>query len=123
MKSKQLPLVSNELSVIAEGVELNGEFKFSGQTQIYGKIKGSVEGLTNSEIVLLSSSLLDGDITGESIIIAGCVKGSIKASKKLKIKPSARVFGKIEATNLEIEYGSLVEAEIHMPETQHQQSV
>lgn len=122
MKNK-IPLISQELSIIGQELDLKGELEFSGCTHIYGKVSGKLKGLADSEITFMPSSLIDGDVIGETLIVAGCIQGNVIAKKHLKIKSSARILGKIEAARLEIEYGSCVEAEIHMPETLRPQSV
>lgn len=73
------------------------------------KINGRFEGVLNTKgnLMIGEEAVVSADITGESIIIAGTVKGHINALKELKLISPARVEGEISAPLLSIAEGAV----------------
>ena len=59
--------------------------------------------------------MVNADITGESIIVAGKVKGNINAAKELKLISPACVVGDIITPLLSIAEGAIFEGNSRMP--------
>lgn len=100
-----------EINLVAEGTELEGKLAFTGVTRIQGRIRGEVKGLPGSEIVLGEHGLIEGSIQGEQIWIDGTVLGEIRATERITLSRTGRVFGSLIAPKLSIEFGAYFEGE------------
>lgn len=100
-----------ESTHLSESVSVTGDFAFSDLAKIYGKVKGHIRGAADSILILAESSVIEATVEGETIIISGYVKGSVKASKKVTLTRSARVFGNIDTPTIHIEFGAVVEGQ------------
>jgi cytoskeletal protein CcmA (bactofilin family) len=101
-----LPLIRNCLS---NGSRLEGEIYFESLTIIDGYIEGELT--TNSGLFIGESAEVNAAIRAESIVIAGKVRGSITASGRIELCPTAKVSGSLTATALLIHEGAWLEGD------------
>ena len=95
---------------------MEGNIKFS--TPVNLKINGKFEGALETKGVLIIGEKADIKakiIKGESIQVAGKVKGDIVSSKRLELSPSASVTGNIKAAVLVISEGALLKGHCQVP--------
>jgi len=95
---------------------MEGNLKFS--TPVNLKINGKFEGMLETKGVLIIGEKADVKakiIKGESIQVAGKVKGDIVSSKRLEISSSASVTGNIKAAVLVISEGALLKGHCQVP--------
>ena len=80
------------------------------------KINGSFEGVLNTKgnLMIGEEAVVNADIIGESIIIAGKVTGNVNALKELKLISPARVVGDIRAPLLSIAEGATFDGSCRM---------
>ena len=80
------------------------------------RINGRFEGMLNTKgnLMIGEHSTVNADITGESIIIAGKVNGSVSATKELKLIAPACVVGDIMTPLLSIAEGAVFEGRSSM---------
>jgi excisionase family DNA binding protein len=80
------------------------------------KISGRFEGVLNTKgnLMIGEEALVNADITGESIVIAGKVNGNITALKDLKLISPARVVGDIRSPLLSIAEGAVFDGSCRM---------
>ena len=78
-------------------------FKDSVNLRINGTFEGALN--TKGNLMIGEQAVVNADITGESIIIAGKVSGNITALKDLKLISPARVIGDIKSPLLSIAEG------------------
>ncbi len=80
------------------------------------KINGTFEGVLNTKgnLMIGEQAVVNADITGESIVIAGTVNGNITAAKDLKLISPARVIGDIRSPLLSIAEGAVFEGHSKM---------
>jgi DNA binding domain, excisionase family len=73
------------------------------------RINGSFEGILNTKgsLMIGEKAIVNADITGESIVIAGKVNGNITALKDLKLISPAQVIGDITTPLLSIAEGTI----------------
>jgi cytoskeletal protein CcmA (bactofilin family) len=129
----------NEVTVISKGTTINGSISSDCSLEIMGTIKGDVdcqgkltiignvignsiaseiyvgakrlEGSVNSEgsIKVGLGSVVVGDVTGTSAVIAGAVKGEIDVNGPVIIDSSAVIKGNIKAQSIQINNGAVIE--------------
>lgn len=133
------PVVSDEVSVITEGTSITGNMSSNGSLDIRGSIKGDVQcngklvvtgtinGNSNSaeffadaakvegEVVSTGTvkiglgSVIIGNITASSAVIAGAIKGDIDVQGPVVVDTSAVVMGNIKSRSVQINNGAVIE--------------
>ena len=80
------------------------------------RISGTFEGVLNTKgnLMIGEQAVINADITGESIIVAGKVTGNITALKDLKLISPARVIGDIRSPLLSIAEGAVFDGTSRM---------
>lgn len=80
------------------------------------KINGRFEGVLNTKgnLMIGEEAVVNADITGESIIVAGKVNGNIRALNDLKLISPAKVTGDINAPVLSIAEGAIFDGTCRM---------
>jgi cytoskeletal protein CcmA (bactofilin family) len=93
------------------GAKISGKLHFEGPARIDGQVDGEIAG---KDITIGESAVVTAQITGESIIVCGKVKGEITASQRLEIRPTAKVSGNISAPKLIVQEGAVFEGNCAM---------
>ena len=105
---------TDEVINIEAGME--GSLKFNSPINL--RISGRFEGELETKGVLIIGEKADvkaKTIKGDSITIAGKVKGDVICSKRLELSASAKVIGNIEAPLLVIQEGAMLKGDCQMP--------
>jgi cytoskeletal protein CcmA (bactofilin family) len=95
-------------SNLAKDIKINGSIEAKDYIDFAGHITGTIK---SSTIYLKSNSYVKGTITGDTITIEGEVDGDIHA-KDLHIKSTAKIKGNIRYNNIDIQNGSIINAEL-----------
>lgn len=135
---KQPSRESSEVSVLAKGLIITGQVTASGNVEVCGilngdiKVSGDITGnvkgrtislnaakvkgniLAEQKIVLDEKSVLIGDLSASSLLIAGNAKGNIKARGTVEFEKTAVLLGDIECTGISIQEGAEVCGKITM---------
>lgn len=131
--------VSDETSVITEGMTITGDMTTQGSIDVIGTVNGNIDALgklnitghvngnskaaeiyaesakINGEIVsegavkIGVSSVIIGNITATSAAIAGAVKGDIDVRGPVILDASAIVMGNIKSKSVQINNGAVIE--------------
>ena len=97
---------------LGAGVEFDGKLTFKGTVRIDAKFKGTI--VTDDVLVVGENARIDAEITCGTVIVHGDVKGRIKATSAVELRPSARVRGDIETPSLSLEKGGFFEGAVKM---------
>ena len=87
-------------------------FKDPINLRINGKFEGTLE--TRGNLTIGSAAVVFADITGDSIVIGGRVKGKIIARESLTLLPTAIIEGDIFPTKLNVAEGAIFEGKCAM---------
>jgi len=109
-KKKQPPIKS----LIAEGSEIEGNFKFAEGLRIDGAVFGNLMAKIDqpSILVISESATVTGEIHADHIIINGTVIGPVYARVMLELQPKARITGDVHYTALEMHQGALIAGQL-----------
>ncbi len=91
--------------------DLDGNFKFSGDTIINCNVKGTIHMLNNASLTLERESRFEGELYAHDIEIFGEFSGSINASGKVVVKSSGSISGQVTSNQLVISPGAVVNIE------------
>lgn len=105
--------------VLDVDASMQGTLSFNDPVNL--RINGKFEGKLNAKGTLMIGEQANviAEIVGESITVAGKVKGNIKASKDLKLISPATVLGNIETPLLSIAEGAFIEGNVKMYAAAH----
>ncbi|MBI3616548.1 MAG: polymer-forming cytoskeletal protein [Candidatus Omnitrophica bacterium] len=89
-------------------------FQESVNLRISGRFEGTLE--TRGNLTVGERALVQADITGEEITVAGRVTGKVVAKRSLRLVPPAVLTGEIWTPVLQVEPGARLEGSVHMAE-------
>lgn len=94
------------------GSHLQGELRFEASFRVDGKLTGTVE--SDGDLIVGESGEVDGEVRAGQIFVSGTVRGTVRASRKVQIAPSGKVFAEIDTPSLVIEDGAVFEGHCTM---------
>lgn len=97
---------------VDSGCSLKGELEFSNSFRVDGRVEGIIR--SRAELVIGEDGLVEGEIDVARCLIGGQVRGTIKASEKVVLHASAKVFGEIHAPAVIMEDGAFLEGKVDM---------
>lgn len=102
------------INVVAEGTRIEGKVTFDHISRVHGTLIGEVHAKDGSTLVLSESSMVEGDIDADTLLVDGYVHGDIHARTRVIISRTGRVVGNIETKSLKLEFGSYFEGRCAM---------
>lgn len=98
-------------SLIAEGIIIDGNIRFTEGLRIDGQVTGSVIAEGNQPSILVVSEaavVTGGEIRADHVIVNGTVKGQVHAAELLELQPLARIEGDVTYKALEMHQGAII---------------
>jgi cytoskeletal protein CcmA (bactofilin family) len=102
----------NPETIIAAGVQLEGDFTSQGNVLIEGSVQGSLR--TERDLRVGENAVITADVKAANAVVAGEVRGNVVVSGKLELETSARVFGDIKTGVLVVASGATLNGQIKM---------
>jgi len=99
-------------TLISTGTTLNGDISSKNDLRIDGTVIGNIS--SAAKIIIGSSGVVEGDITGNQADIAGKVTGSIRAKELLQLRGDSIVTGNMYAGKLQVEPSATFNGQCHM---------
>ncbi|MCF7908366.1 MAG: polymer-forming cytoskeletal protein [Candidatus Omnitrophica bacterium] len=105
-----------EDKILDVNAAMQGSLVFSDPVnlRINGRFEGSLT--TKGSLTIGSSADVKADISGEEVIVAGTVKGNIKATEGIRLTSTAKVFGDVNVSQITIEKGAVFNGKCRMNE-------
>jgi cytoskeletal protein CcmA (bactofilin family) len=98
---------------LQQGVKIEGRLEAGGTFRIDATMKGTL--VSEQTLIIGEHGSIEGEITGNCVIIAGRFDGIIHARGKVEVRPNAIVTGEVETPCLVIEPGAVFDGHCHMP--------
>lgn len=108
----QQPTSGNGTTLISAGTKLKGDISSSSDLRIDGTILGNIH--SSAKIVIGSSGVVEGDISGNQADIVGKVSGNIRAKELLQLRGESVVTGNLFAGKLQVEPSATFNGQCHM---------
>ncbi len=105
-------LSETQINLISQDSKLEGKIHFDSTTRVHGVIHGTIISPAGSTLILAESSVIEGEIQADTLLISGFVKGKIKATTKVVLSSSARILGTITAPSVSVEFGAHFEGKL-----------
>ncbi|HEV8247077.1 MAG TPA: polymer-forming cytoskeletal protein, partial [Polyangiaceae bacterium] len=91
-------------TVIGEGLTIEGDVTAEEEVVVNGNLRGKLT--TTDAVSVGSSGLVEADITGNSLSVAGQVTGDVTASERVDLQAGGRLIGDVKASRLTIADGA-----------------
>lgn len=116
-----LPYIpSQPTSVVAADTIWRGDMESNGDVHIHGQIQGTI--MARTDIFVSEDAEADATLIANSIVIAGNVKGVIRAATRLEVLPQGRISGEVIAPTVVAHDGARVNATVRMTLTAEEQA-
>jgi cytoskeletal protein CcmA (bactofilin family) len=94
------------------GSHVHGELRFDASFRVDGKFTGSVT--SEGDLIVGEGGEVEGELSVGQIFVSGTVRGIVRASKRVQISPSGKVYAEIDTPSLVIEDGAFFEGQCSM---------
>ena len=111
----QMPAPTDLRTRLGEGMEVNGEVRFTEVLRVDAKVSGKIISDSGS-LVVSEHGQAHAAIEVGFVEVFGTVEGTITAKYKVEIHSGGRVYGDIYTPILNIEPGALFDGKCHMLE-------
>jgi cytoskeletal protein CcmA (bactofilin family) len=90
-------------SVIGENCIFEGNFDVDGNLRVDGKFTGTLK--VTETVHVGKNGFIDAEVNTRSAVVAGTIKGNLKASDKITLQSGSRLEGEMVTSKLVIEEG------------------
>jgi cytoskeletal protein CcmA (bactofilin family) len=112
MRGKSEARQSDLNGFLDSGSHMEGELRFDTSFRVDGKFTGSV--VSEGDLMVGEGGEIEGELSVGRIFVSGTIRGTVRASRRVQIAPSGKVFADLETPSLEIEDGALFEGRCAM---------
>ncbi len=95
---------NGKVAMIGETVKIHGDLNGKEDLVINGTVEGTVD-FRENDVIVGDKGKVNANITARNITIAGELKGELRGSEQVTIKPSGRVTGDIRAPRVVLNDG------------------
>lgn len=104
--------VAESRAYLDRGSKISGKLFFEGAVRIDGQVDGEIS--ANDAVTIGEGAIVTAQLKAVSVVVAGKISGDIVASKRIEIRPTARVFGNLTTPALVVNEGALFEGHCTM---------
>ncbi|MCX7610659.1 MAG: polymer-forming cytoskeletal protein [Ignavibacterium sp.] len=112
MKVKNNGNIMDDVTIISNGVSIEGRINSKGNIRIDGMIKGDVSAQGN--LTIGESGHVQGNISGQNIIIGGRVEGTATANEIITLQSKSFLKGDLITKILIVESGAIFDGKSSM---------
>jgi len=106
---------SEDVSILSDGVNIEGKITSNGNVRIDGKVDGDV--LVKGNLTLGPSAEIKGEVSAKNMTASGKVDGVLKIDDKLTLESTSVVKGDIITKILVVEEGAKFDGKSSMTQT------
>ena len=99
--------LTNGVSVITEGVIINGNVTGEGDMRLAGCVEGEIY-LKSGKLTVDPTGYIEGNIVVKEINISGEVRGKIEAASKISISSTGKIKGDVKTSRIDIAEGAFL---------------
>lgn len=100
---------------VDRGSHLQGELRFDTSFRVEGRVDGTVT--SHGSLIVGEAGEVEGEIRAGEVFVAGIVRGTVQAERRVQIAPTGKVFADLLTPTLVIENGAHFEGRCSMPGT------
>jgi cytoskeletal protein CcmA (bactofilin family) len=110
LKRRFLDRGTSTPTLIAAGSRFEGNFTCPGDLSVAGRVLG--HGEIKGMLTLSETGNWQGAVQCADALVAGVFDGELWVNRKLEIRATARLTGRISATHIAVAEGAIIEADI-----------
>ena len=96
-------------TLIEVGTLIKGEIIFHNELFIMGEVEGDLNSDSDlAKLIVSKTGKVQGEIRVPNVVINGTIVGNVRASENLEISGTAKIFGDLHYSTIEINGGSLI---------------
>ena len=96
-------------TLIEVGTLIKGEIIFDNELFIMGEVEGDLNSDSDlAKLIVSKTGNVQGEIRVPNVVINGTIVGNVRASENLEISGTAKIFGDLHYSTIEIKGGSLI---------------
>lgn len=95
-----------------QGCSIKGDIVFADLLRVHGHASGTVR--SDGELLVGEGGVVEGEIMVARLVVAGTVRGTIKARERLVVHGSGRITAEIATPVLVVDEGGVVEGTVKM---------
>jgi cytoskeletal protein CcmA (bactofilin family) len=99
-------------TVIGEGLTIEGEITSEEEVEVHGTVRGKLT--SNESVTVHDGAVVEADLGGLSLSIAGQVTGDVSASERVDLQAGGRLIGDVRAARLTIADGASFKGNVDM---------
>ncbi len=99
-------------TVIGEGLSIEGELSSDEVVLVNGSFRGKLT--TSDQVSVGSSGVVQADVAGASVSIAGQLTGDVSATERLDLQTGGRLIGDVKAARFTIADGASFKGNVDM---------
>jgi cytoskeletal protein CcmA (bactofilin family) len=100
------------ISIIGPGMRVIGDCDSDGAIRVEGNVKGNLRAA--KAVVVGKDGVVEGDILTQDAVLAGTVKGVVRAESRLEVQASSRIDGEVIAARMQLEEGAILNGTVQM---------
>jgi cytoskeletal protein CcmA (bactofilin family) len=99
-------------TVIGEGLSIEGDLSSDEEVIVHGSVRGKLT--TTDQVSIGSSGVVQADIGGTTVSVAGQVTGDVTASERIDLQTGGRLVGDVKAARFTIADGASFKGNVDM---------
>lgn len=100
------------ITVIAQGITIEGELTSDDDVEVAGSVKGRLS--TQGVVTVAHGALVEAEVAGGNVSVAGQVTGNVSAAERVDLQTGARLVGDVKAARLTIADGASFKGNVDM---------
>ena len=109
-RASRLEKFKDAETVIGASIKVKGNFQGQGDIVIEGALEGSLK--TDANVFIGDQAKVVANIEARDAIVAGEVRGNIKARNYLAISGTAKIFGDVQYGEISVERGAAINGQL-----------
>lgn len=91
---------------------MEGRYTFRGTVMLNGKFKGEIS--SDDTLIIGERAVVNADVRAGRVQVSGEVTGNLRATERVDLRRTARVYGDVEAPVVVVEEGVVFEGHCRM---------
>jgi len=87
------------MTTIGPSIVIRGDITSEEAVTLHGRVKGDIV-MHNAPLTISEVAHVDGTIRGDKIVVGGTVQGTVTATERLELRPTADVDGSLSADRI-----------------------
>lgn len=113
-ESRPSTLHETSVNIVSESTRIEGKIVFEQVSRFHGTLIGEAHAREGSTLILTQSSVVEGDIFADTLLVDGFVQGNIRARSRVVVSGTGRVLGNIQTPSLKLEFGAFFEGSCNL---------